>query len=40
MAYHSKDEILVNSISNYALEGVEQLGRASRKLFGSAGRWH
>lgn len=44
MAYHASDEILINSISNYAMEGVERLERASKKLFGGerehAGRRH
>ena len=39
MSYHIKDEILVNSVSHHALDGVRQLERASKKLFaaGAAG---
>ncbi|GAB4822103.1 hypothetical protein N2152v2_009149 [Parachlorella kessleri] len=33
VAYHCKDEILVNSVSNHALEGVERMERASKKVF-------
>lgn len=40
MAYHASDEILINSISNYAMEGVERLERASKKLFGGEREWH
>ncbi len=33
VSYHIKDEILVNSVSHHALDGVRQLERASKKLF-------
>lgn len=37
VSFYSKDELLVNSVSNYAMDGVARLEKAARKLFAGGG---